>query len=115
MSEGIRTVLYPVKDLARAKAVFGVLLAAKPVADEAYYVGYQVGDQHIGLVPNGHENGMTGPVGYWHVDDIQATLQALQGNGATVQQEAKNVGGGRQVAVALDPDGNPIGLIQDPR
>jgi catechol 2,3-dioxygenase-like lactoylglutathione lyase family enzyme len=66
MTSGIKTVLYPVKDLARAKALYGKLLGVEPDMDEAYYVGFRVGDQDVGLDPNGHSKGMTGPVGYWH-------------------------------------------------
>ena len=53
----IKTVLYPVKDLTAAKAVFGALLGTDPVADEPYYVGYQVGEMHIGLNPAGTPRG----------------------------------------------------------
>jgi len=60
----IKTVLYPVKDLTAAKAVFGALLGTDPVADEPYYGGYQVGEMHIGLNPGGHAQGMTGPVAF---------------------------------------------------
>lgn len=71
MTEGIRTIIYPVKDIVRAKGLFSKFLGVKPSMDEAYYVGFIVGGQDIGLDPNGHSQGMTGPVGYWHVDDIK--------------------------------------------
>jgi predicted enzyme related to lactoylglutathione lyase len=113
MTSGIKTVLYPVKDLDRAKELFGTLLGVKPDADAPYYVGYNIEGQHIGLLPNGHAQGMTGPVGYWHVDDIKASLEALLAAGAKTQQEINDVGGGRLVASVTDPDGNVIGLLQD--
>jgi predicted enzyme related to lactoylglutathione lyase len=113
MTSGIKTIIYPVKDLDRAKALFGTLLGVKPDADAPYYVGYTVEGQHIGLLPNGHAQGMTGPVGYWHVDDIKTSLEALLAAGAKTQQEINNVGGGRLIASVTDPDGNVIGLIQD--
>ena len=113
MTSGIKTVIYPVKDLDRAKALFGTLLGVKPVADTPYYVGYSVEDQQIGLDPNGHAQGMTGPVGFCHVDDIKISLEALLAAGAETRQEIKNVGGGRLIASVTDPDGNVIGLIQD--
>jgi hypothetical protein len=53
--------------------------------DEAYYVGFDVEGQDIGLDP--HRQGMTGPVGYWHVDDIEKSLKALLDAGAEAQQE----------------------------
>jgi predicted enzyme related to lactoylglutathione lyase len=109
----IKTVLHPVKDLTAAKAVFGALLGTEPVMDEPYYVGYQVGEMHIGLDPNGHAKGMSFPVAYWHVDDIKATVETLRSAGATTTEEPHDVGGGRLVATMADADGNPVGLIQE--
>ena len=68
----------------------------------------------VGLDPNGHSQGMTGPVAYSHVDDLQTTLQSLLAAGAEIQQAVKDVGGGKLVASVKDPDGNIIGLIQSP-
>lgn len=82
MTPAMRTVIYPVKDLARAKRLYGKLLGVAPYADEAYYVGFRVGDQEVGLDPHGHSKGMTGPLGYWHVDDIKASLKSLLDAGA---------------------------------
>ena len=112
MTSGMRTIIYPVKDLDRAKAVYGSLMGVAPAVDAAYYVGYDVGDQHVGLAPHGHAEGMTGPVGYWHVDDIEATLGELLAAGAVELQPVKDVGGGKLTASVKDADGNVIGLIQ---
>lgn len=112
MTSGMRTVIYPVKDLAQAKALYGEVLGVKPTIDEAYYVGFDVHGQHVGLDPHGHGKGMTGPVGYWHVDDINASLKALLQAGAEQQQEVSDVGGGKLVATVTDADGNAIGLVQ---
>ena len=114
MNEGIKTVIYPVKDIAQAKALYSELLGVKPYMDEAYYVGFRVGDQDIGLDPNGHKQGMTGPVGYYHVTDIKSSLQSLLDAGAQAQQEVKDVGGGKLIASVKDADGNIIGLMQSP-
>lgn len=80
--------------------------------DEAYYVGFSIGGQDIGLDPNGHSQGMTGPVGYRHVDDIRESLKSLLSAGAEAHQEVKDVGGGKLIASVKDADGNVIGLIQ---
>ena len=82
MIQGIRVFIYPVKDIAQAKMLYRKLLGVEPYADEPYYVGFKVGDQDIGLDPNGHNEGMTGPVGYYHVDDIKKSLQQLLDAGA---------------------------------
>ena len=114
MNQGIRTVIYPVKDIAQAKTLYSKLLEVEPSMDEAYYVGFRVGDQDIGLDPHGHNQGMTGPVGYFHVSDIQQSLQSLLDAGAHVQQEVTDVGGGKLIASVKDADGNIIGLLQLP-
>jgi predicted enzyme related to lactoylglutathione lyase len=112
MTSGISTVIYPVKDLAQAKMLYGKLVGVEPYMDEAYYVGFKVAGQDVGLDPHGHSQGMTGPVGYWHVDDIEKSLKALLDTGAEAQQEIKDVGGGKLIASVKDADGNVIGLIQ---
>ena len=112
--EGIKTVLHPVSDLDRAKAVYTALLGITPQADSSYYVGYEVAGQQIGLVPGGAAQGMTSPVSYWHVKDIEAKLAEVTAAGATVKESPRDVAAGRLVATFTDPDGNVLGLIQDP-
>ena len=111
MNQGVSTVIYPVKDIAKAKEVFRELLGVEPYADAPYYVGFKVGNQDIGLDPNGHQEGMTA---YYHVDDIKKSLKLLVDAGAKTLQETRDVGGGRLIASIKDADGNIIGLIQDP-
>jgi predicted enzyme related to lactoylglutathione lyase len=113
-TEGIKTVLHPVSDLDKAKAVYGALLGVEPQADSPYYVGFEAAGQQIGLVPGGGPQGMTSPVAYWHVPDIEAKLAEVTAAGATVKEPAHDVGGGRLVATITDPDGNVLGLLQDP-
>jgi predicted enzyme related to lactoylglutathione lyase len=112
-TQGIRTVLHPVSDLTTAKAVYTALVGVPPQTDESYYVGFEVEGQHIGLVPGGGPQGMTSPVAYWHVPDIEAKLAEVTTAGATVKEPAHEVGGGRVVATVTDPDGNVLGLLQD--
>ena len=111
MTTGIKTIIFPVADLDRAKAVLGALTGAEPTMDAPYYVQYDVAGQEIGLDPNGHQKGMTGPLGYWHVADINLTLDALLAAGAVIDQPVQDVGG-RLIASVKDADGNPIGLLQ---
>jgi predicted enzyme related to lactoylglutathione lyase len=112
-NEGIKTVLHPVSDLAKAKAVYTALLGIPPQHDSSYYVGYDTAGQHIGLVPGGGPQSMTSPVAYWHVPDIEAKLAEVTAAGATVKEPVRDVGGGRLVATVTDPDGNVLGLLQD--
>lgn len=110
MTAGVRTVIYPVDDLSRATALFRLLTGAEPVVDAPYYVQFDVDGQAIGLDPHGHRHGQSGPVAYWHVDDVAKTLAALVEAGAETVQEPTDVGGGMQIALVKDAEGNLIGL-----
>ena len=112
-TQGLKTVLHPVSDLAAAKKVYAALLGVPPQADESYYVGFEAAGQHIGLVPAGGPQAMTSPVAYWEVPDIEARLAEVTAAGATVKEPAHEVGDGGHHAAAADADGNVLGLLQD--
>jgi len=112
MKQGVRTIVYPVKDVAKAKAQFRKLLGVEPYLDSTYYVGFKIGDYEIGLDPNGHKAGMTV---YYSVDNIKQTLESLLNAGAQIQQDIKDVGAGGKIAIVRDADGNLIGLISGPQ
>jgi predicted enzyme related to lactoylglutathione lyase len=112
-TQGIKTVLHPVSDLAKAKAVDAALIGIAPQTDGPYYVGFESEGQHIGLVPGGGPQGMTSPVAYWHVPDIEGKRAEVTAAGATLNEPTRDVGGGRLVATITDPDGNVLGLVQD--
>jgi len=114
VSVKFNTVLYPVKDLDQAKVTFGALFGLEPHVDSPYYVGYDIDGSEIGLVPGGHEQGMTGPEAFYDVEDITATLSALQAAGAVIVQEPRDVAAGLLVARARDAEGNLIGVRQLP-
>ena len=113
-TQGVKTILHPVSDLEAAKPVYAALLGMQPMADSSYYVGFEAEGQQIGLVPGGAGvQGMTSPVAFWHVTDIEAKLADVIAAGATLKEAAHDVGGGRLVATVIDPDGNVLGLLQD--
>jgi predicted enzyme related to lactoylglutathione lyase len=113
-TQGIKTILHPVSDLETAKVLYTALLGVPPQADAPYYVGFEAGGQHVGLLPGGGPQGMTSPVAYWEVPDIEAKLAEVTAAGATVKEPVRDVGGGRLVASVTDADGNVLGLLQDP-
>jgi catechol 2,3-dioxygenase-like lactoylglutathione lyase family enzyme len=68
MTQGITTVLHSVSDLEAAKTLYTALLGMAPQTDTSYYVGFEAGGQHIGLLPA--KGGVAAPVVYWAVEDI---------------------------------------------
>jgi predicted enzyme related to lactoylglutathione lyase len=113
MTDGLKIVLVPVKDLDAGKAFYSALLGVEPMQDAPYYVGYETAGIHLGLNPHGHEQGLTGPTGYWAVADLAATRDSLVAAGGSVLQDATEVGPGRTIATVADADGNVIGLSHD--
>ena len=107
----MRLLVYPVKDIAKSKAFYSELLGVEPYADAPYYVGFKTGDLEIGLDPHGRS---AGPIAYWEVKDIRARLRELLDAGAKVDQDVKDVGGGKLIALVKDADGNTLGLTQSP-
>ncbi|HEX7754760.1 MAG TPA: VOC family protein [Niabella sp.] len=110
MNKGIQTVLYPVKDMTQAKTAFTKFLDVEPYVDSPYYIGFRLGNQDIGLVPNNPEGGTAA---FFHVDDIKSSLQLLVDSGSAIIRDISDVGGGRLVASVKDANGNIIGLVQN--
>lgn len=107
MTQNIKLIVYPVKDLKEAKALYGTFLGVEPYVDGPYYVGYKLQDLEVGLDPNGQA-----VVSYIDVTDIKSYMQTLLDAGATMHQDAKDVGGGLLIAQVKDKDGNVLGLRQ---
>lgn len=111
MFETLRTIVYPVSDLATAKAWWTDLLGSAPYFDEPYYVGINVGGNEVGLVPDPEEQS---PTAYWRVRDVAAAYQRLLELGATAHEEPHEVGGGLVTAAVRDSSANLIGVISVP-
>ncbi|HUP91831.1 MAG TPA: VOC family protein [Solimonas sp.] len=111
---GLRTAIYPVTDLAKAKAWYSEVLGTPPYFDQPFYVGYQVGGFELGLNPDGTP-GASGVTAYWGVADAGAELARLVGLGGKVHEKLHDVGGGIKVGSVLDPFGNVFAVIQNPQ
>ncbi len=115
MLQGLRTIIYPVNDLARAREWYSTLLGQQPYFDQPFYVGFEVGGFELGLDPNGMSaRAAGGPVTYWGVTDIEAAFRRLGELGAGEHSPVANVGDAIKVAVVTDPFGNALGIIQNP-
>jgi predicted enzyme related to lactoylglutathione lyase len=113
MIQGLRTVVYPVTDLAAASAWYSRVLEAAPYFDEPYYVGFDVHGFELGLIPDGVP-GASGATAFWGTPDVEAELARLLALGATVEMPVTDVGGGVVVASVKDPYGNVFGVVHNP-
>lgn len=112
---GLRTVVYKVGDIEKAKEWYSALLGFKPYFDQPFYVGFNVGGFELGLDPDnsGVTNG-NNSVAYWGVKDIKTALSEIVKLGAVIQSEIQDVGEGVMVASVTDPFGNVLGIIENP-
>ncbi|HML01754.1 MAG TPA: glyoxalase [Candidatus Bathyarchaeia archaeon] len=108
MARNIKLLVFPVRDVEKAKAFYGKFLDTEPYVTSAYYVGYKVGEMEVGLDPNSS----LGPIAYTDVKDIRSSLRAMTEVGAEIVQDVKDVGGGMLIAKVKDADGNVVGLRQ---
>jgi predicted enzyme related to lactoylglutathione lyase len=113
MIQGLRTVIYPVTELAGAAAWYSRVLGKPPYFDEPFYVGFEVGGFELGLVPDG-QSGTAGATAYWGTADAGAELERLLTLGASVESALMDVGEGIKVATVRDPYGNLFGIIENP-
>lgn len=116
MFQGLRTAIYVVDDLERAKAWYADVLGYEPYFDEPFYVGFNIGGFELGLMPSEGESGpgAGGTIVYWGVPDAEAALARLVEAGATERDPVQEVGGGIRTATVLDPFGNVLGVIENP-
>ena len=116
MPLGLRTTIYRVPDLERAKSFYSKAFQTEPYFDEPFYVGFDIGGYELGLDPDPDSGtaGAGGSVAYWGVQPIDEALAHFESVGARVVAPVQEVGGGIRVATLADPFGNEVGLIENP-
>ena len=115
MIKGLRTVIYHVDDLQKAKQWYITVLGIEPYFDEPFYVGFNIGGYELGLDPDmeGISKG-NNVVVYWGVEDIKTAYKMAQELGAKKHSDVQDVGGGIMVVTVSDPFGNIFGIIENP-
>jgi predicted enzyme related to lactoylglutathione lyase len=106
MANQVNLIVFPAKDLNKAKAFYNTYLGTEPYVDGDYYVGYKLDGLEVGLDPNG-----SAVISYIDVDDIAVSLETLKQAGAAVVKDSTDVGGGLLIA-QVEIDGNVMGLRQ---
>ena len=113
MLSGLRTAIYPVRDLQAARQWYACVLGLEPYFDQPFYVGFSVGGFELGLIPDG-QPGVTGAYPMWGVDNAEAELARLIELGASLLEPVSDVGDGIRVASVTDPFGNRLAIIENP-
>ena len=113
---GLRTTIYKVGDVDKAKNWYAKVFSTEPYFDQPFYVGFDIGGYELGLQPEEtpSTDKIESVVTYWGVDDIQSVYDNFIEDGATENEKPYNVGGDLMTATVKDPWGNVIGLIYNP-
>src|SRR6266700_1723917 len=101
----LRTAIYHVDDINKAKEWYTSLLGFGPYFDQPFYVGFNVNGYELGLHPGEGDsaNKAEGVVAYWGVENAEGVFKRLLELGGTLHQEVQDVGEGIKVAAAKDP------------
>jgi predicted enzyme related to lactoylglutathione lyase len=113
---GLRTAIYKVADIKKAKEWYSKVFDTKPYFDEPFYVGYEIGGFELGLQPEEKpvKHKEESVVAYWGVGDVEKEYKRILKAGAIENEAPQNVGGDIIVATLKDPWGNVLGLIYNP-
>ncbi len=113
---GLRTTIYKVGDLEKAKDWYAQAFQTQPYFDQPGYVGFDVAGYELGLMPEEAPAGEKpdNVVSYWGVENIAGEFARFVDLGAKEDTPPVNVGGEIMVATVIDPWGNSIGLIYNP-
>ncbi len=118
---GLATISFYATDHEAAKKWYSEFLGVEPYFNVPGYSEFRIGDyQHeLGIIdarfaPEGAAKGPAGSIAYWHVDDLQGTLDQLILSGATLYQPITDHSGGKGnfvTASVVDPFGNILGIM----
>lgn len=111
---GLRTCIYLVPDIVKAKEWYARAFRVQPYFDEPFYVGFNIGGFELGLQPSQAQMAKGGVCAYWGVEDIQSSFEYFISCGAVEDSKPRDVGGDILVATVRDPWDNIIGLIYNP-
>lgn len=118
---GLATVSFYAADHEAAKKWYSEWLGVEPYFNVPGYSEFRIGDyQHeLGIIdaafaPAGATQNPGGAIAYWHVDDLQASLDNLVARGAKPYQPITDHSGGKGnfvTASVVDPFGNVLGIM----
>jgi predicted enzyme related to lactoylglutathione lyase len=113
MIKNISAIWLPVSDMHRAVAFYRDSLGLEVLDHDGDWSEVTAGDQRIGLNASESPAGDGGAVIAFGVDDFDATVEELKGNGVEFSGEPSEHPWGR-IAPFKDPDGNDLQIYAPP-
>ncbi len=120
---GMANVSYWADDVKAAREWYNEVFGSEPYfqrpdTENPAYIEYRVGDyqQEVGVInqqyrPQSSAGSSGGAILYWHVDDIEQSLERLLSLGGKPYQPITKWGEGFITAAVIDPFGNILGIM----
>ncbi len=118
---GLSTISFYADNHEEAKKWYYEIFGMEPYFNVPGYSEFRLGDyQHeLGIIdgkyaPKNSAKEIGGAIAYWHVDDLQATLDLLISKGAKLYEPITDRSGGKMAFVTasvIDPFGNILGIM----
>lgn len=118
---GLSTISFYADNLNEAKKWYSETFRMEPYFDVPGYLEFRLGDyQHeLGIIdgkyaPKEASKEIGGAIAYWHVDDLNKTLDFLLAKGAKLYEPITDRSGGKMAFVTasvVDPFGNILGIM----
>jgi predicted enzyme related to lactoylglutathione lyase len=123
---GMATVSFWTDNVKAARKWYNELLGVEPYFERPdsknpSYIEYRFGDlaAELGIIdrkfaPKAAKEGPAGAVLFWHVDDVEGTLQRLLDLGCKEYEALTKREAGFVTASVIDPFGNILGVMYNP-
>ncbi|MDO6761710.1 VOC family protein [Tamlana sp. 2_MG-2023] len=118
---GLATISFYADNHEEAKKWYSEILGMEPYFNVPGYSEFRLGDdQHeLGIIdgkyaPKNSTKEVGGAIAYWHVDELEKTLDLLISKGAKLFEPIIDRSGGKMVFVTtsvIDPFGNVLGIM----
>jgi predicted enzyme related to lactoylglutathione lyase len=113
MLKSIKSIVYPSSNLKEDVVFWTKLLGKEPYFNEHYYVGFKLAGYELGLDPNAIAEGVTQPITYWSVDDIEAEVTRLSALGMKLHEPIQELSSDVKIAKLKDANGYFLGIVSD--
>ena len=111
MLRSIKSIVYPSSNIEADVAFWTKVLGIEPYFNEHYYVGFKVDGYELGLDQNAIPEGISQPVTYWGIADIEEEVSRLVGLGMTLHEPIQELSSGVKIGKLKDASGYMFGVV----
>lgn len=113
MLKSMKSIVYPSANIREDVAFWTKVLGKEPYFNEHYYVGFKLAGYELGLDPNAISEGITQPITYWSVDNIEEEVTRLVALGMSLHEPIQELSSDVKIAKLKDAAGYMLGVVSD--